>query len=528
MSTSVPMAANELARRSDGAIEVRIDPMRVRIDLSAMQSKDHHDLRCTFDCSVRVAENASDRRLLGEVLLADRNTLTRENVAAHLAHQVRARVESFLHDRPAVDVLSGPARDELLSAIRSVADAAAFACGLIVLPPYQLDLQSNSVQREKIEQMQRVRAEERSADQVEHLRRAGDLLKQFQSVRESSNNISPGQILQQISPADRGTTLEALLAASSRQDGYTTLWAVAGQSLARIVPGETTPTVDLLPIPDKLGPLRSVQPARWSGAGENDVLLIGARDGCWAVDRESPAANPQAFADPELKSQLGFNRVADWKSPPGILATHADGGVVAWEVRDNVSPHTKLREYGRAGSAGRGVGARNLQVFDAEHAIFSVGNELVLMTGDARTPLPIESSATIVSIVLAPNEFLAIHEDGLIVRYDRAAREPIARETRGGRINAVCALPWIGSIRLLLAREDAALECVGVDDQLVTQYLSTHRGYKILAASVAVVAAVSSDRQRLILWHTWDGRKPFAELHLTSQTRHRIADIDFG
>ena len=80
-------------------------------------------------------------------------------------------------------------------------------------------------------------------------------------------------------------------------------------------------------------------------------------------------------------------------------------------------------------------------------------------------------------------------------------------------------MPWLGSVRLLLAREDAAIECVGVDDQLVTQYLSPHRGYKILAASGSVVAAVSSDRQRLILWHTWDGRRPFAELHLTSQTR---------
>jgi hypothetical protein len=130
--------------------------------------------------------------------------------------------------------------------------------------------------------------------------------------------------------------------------------------------------------------------------------------------------------------------------------------------------------------------------------------------------------------VLAPNEFLAVHEHGLVVRYDRTTREPLRRETRGGHINAACALPWLGSVRLLLAREDGAIECVGVDDQLVTQYLSVHRGCKIVAANAALVAAVSADRQRLILWHSWDGRKPFAELHLTSQTKHRIADIDFA
>src|SRR4051812_28856479 len=110
MSTSVPMTANELARRAEGAIDFRADPMRVRIDLAGLQSKDRHDLRCAFDCSVRVAEDASDRRLLGEVLLADRNTLTREDAAAHLSRQVHARVESFVHDRAANDVLSGSAR----------------------------------------------------------------------------------------------------------------------------------------------------------------------------------------------------------------------------------------------------------------------------------------------------------------------------------------------------------------------------------------------------------------------------------
>ena len=54
------------------------------------------------------------------------------------------------------------------------------------------------------------------------------------------------------------------------------------------------------------------------------------------------------------------------------------------------------------------------------------------------------------------------------------------------------------------------------------------RDCQVLAASTDVVAAVSSDRQRLILWHSWAGRKPYAEVHIASHARHRIADLDFS
>jgi hypothetical protein len=520
---SPPLLPNEFARRSAGAIDVRADAMRLRLELPAMMSRDHHDLRCTFDCSVRVAENHSDRKLFGEVMLADRESLRREDVARYLTDQIRARVEAIVTDRHANDLLSGPARDELTQTIRTATDAAAFACGLVIMPPYQLDVQSGSVQRERLQQMQRVHAEKRSAEQAEHLRRAGELLKTFQTIRESSSEISPGQILERIAPPDRGSTLEALLAASSHQDGHATLWAVAGQFLARIEPGDATPKIDLYPMPATLGPLRSVQAARVEG---NDILLIGARSGVLTADRDRPLNDVRAYSDLELKSELGFNRVVALEN--NLVATHADGGVVEWSCDVLERPARSLREFGRDGSSGAGVGSRNVHALDANRIVFTAGNQIIARTGDTSTSLSAESNSTIVSLVLSPGEFIAVHEDGLIVRYDRATLEPLARENRGGRINAACALPWLGSIRLLLAREDGAVECVGVDDQLVTQYLSVHRGCKMVTANAAVVAAVSSDRQRLILWHSWDGRKPFAEVHLTSQTKHRIADVEFA
>jgi hypothetical protein len=111
---------------------------------------------------------------------------------------------------------------------------------------------------------------------------------------------------------------------------------------------------------------------------------------------------------------------------------------------------------------------------------------------------------------------------------DRHRREMTRRDRYGGAVTAAGVLPWMGSGRLLLACEAAAIDCVGLDDQLVTRYVSSHRGVRMVAASADLVAAVSPDRQRLILWNSWNGRAPAAEVYITGRTKHRVADLAFG
>jgi hypothetical protein len=66
-----------------------------------------------------------------------------------------------------------------------------------------------------------------------------------------------------------------------------------------------------------------------------------------------------------------------------------------------------------------------------------------------------------------------------------------------------------------------------MDDEVVTQYASAHRGLRMVAGAGDRVAAVSADRQRLVIWAAWDGRKPAGDLNLYGIARHRIADIAF-
>jgi hypothetical protein len=111
---------------------------------------------------------------------------------------------------------------------------------------------------------------------------------------------------------------------------------------------------------------------------------------------------------------------------------------------------------------------------------------------------------------------------------DRETLEATCRERRTGRVRAAAALPWLGEVRVLLAGDDGPVQCLGFDDQLVTQYSTVHRGLRLLVGSETQVAAVSPDRQKLIVWNSWDGRKPAAEVAVAAVARHRIADVAFA
>jgi hypothetical protein len=143
------------------------------------------------------------------------------------------------------------------------------------------------------------------------------------------------------------------------------------------------------------------------------------------------------------------------------------------------------------------------------------------------TPLAPLADADIVAIVTQPARILTAHADGQICSWNADELKLDCKQRRAGRINAAAVLPWLGDARLLLATEDGPVICLGPDDELLTQYSSAYQGLRIAAGAADAVAAVTSDRQRVILWHSWDGRRPYADLYLYGLTKHRIGDIAF-
>jgi hypothetical protein len=515
------LAPNEFAARDADRIDLRFDPLRVRIELSELVSADRHDLRCLFEFSARVGDHPADRKLFMELLLADRPAVTREDVVGHLRPALEACANSAV-SQPVASLLSDAGKTAFENVLRKAADAQAFNSGLIILPPFQLELSSPSLQREQREAIQRLRVEQQAAGRLDHLRHATELLKQFDSIRAAAPSISAGAVLERIAPADRGALLDAILASNADRAGEQTLYVVGGTDLLRIdaLADRIEPVV--LELPTTLGPLRSVGPANIDG----DLrLLVGARGGVLVVDPREPRA-AVAYAEPESNSSLGFNRAIFLPGSDAIVATHGEAGLVRWERGQSSAPRTRIRASELSPLANGPV--RNIQMLDRSAAVCSIGNSMVLINGLDQSVLPSGSGAPIISIVSAADRLFVIHEDGSVATLDRASRQILRHDSNGGPICAAGALPWIDGIRLLLASTNGPVDCVGPDDSLVTRYNSVYRGLRNITASTNRIAAVSPDRQRLILWNSWDGRAPAHDLHLISLTRHRIADITFA
>jgi hypothetical protein len=340
-------------------------------------------------------------------------------------------------------------------------------------------------------------------------------------------------VLQQISPSDRGAVLQTLLLASAKQRGADRLWAVAGPYLVRIDVQGGPVRPQLFPLPPTLGPLRSISTAQVDG---KRVLLAGARSGFMLIDTEKPS-EPRLFADRGVESPLGFNRVIYWGTRNGFAASHGDAGIVRWDPNEPDAPRSTLRPdrflvgepmvTSDSGST-HTAGPRNLQVLNERSLLFSAAARLFVTDMEGVQAIATESNSEIISIFRDDGRLIVVHEDGTLSALDPATLELSSIGRRGARVRSAAALPWLDTTRLLLAGDDGPIQCIGFDDQLVSEYQSPHRGFRVLAGSPDLLAGVSSDRQRLILWQTWDGRQPLTEVYLTGLTRHRIADIAFG
>ncbi len=550
---------DDLARRAGGEVQLRTTPLRMRWELTGMTTSDGHRLQGTFTCSVLPLPDRNNRAMLEETFLSHAATVPPAAVVAHFSSTLTAAATKtaltasgaqWLGD-DSVDqkdkAASADVRRVMVDAIRQAADAVAFSSGLEILEPLQLELDSPTFRQQKTEAMERALAEKRVAGQVEHLEKAMALLKQFQAMQQDAPQLTPSAVLQQVSPTDRGTMLQTLLLAAGRQHVTQFIWLVAGPYLVRVerpLPLENSPPphVELITLPTGLGPLRSVEPARMES---EPVLLVGARNGVIIVNPDG--RNPRLFSDAQITSQLGFSRALLFNNC--LWACHSEAGVVRWNLDRPYAPAAALRPAqlstlfqeqasvpASAAVSGesrffepvQSPAVRHLTVLDETRLIACFGSNLLTVDVNERTAAVSTGNAIeIVAVVADDKRLLIVNANGCVRVLDRSTLQPLGEINRGSRIVAAGALPWLGSTRLLLAG-DGPIQCIGMDDPLISEFLSAHRAPRQVAGATDLVAAISADRQRLILWNGWDSQRPISDIAITAIARHRIADIDFS
>jgi hypothetical protein len=500
----------ELGRRVNGRVELRRDAVRLRLRLGDIPTADIHLIDVDFNASVRPLDERGEREMFEETFLNSRDAAGVDDIAAHFTPALHRAMCGLARTQPAEHWLAESSKQAVIDGLRAAAKPVAFACGVELLPPFDLVVTSRTLQREKLDEMERTLSQRRLAGQVENVQRAAELLREFSTLRQAMPELAAGQLLEHVAPANRGSMLQSLLMASATS-ATARLWAVAGTSLLTIDPRSrpSSPSATTTELPADLGPLRSVQ-------ADGDRLLIGAQTGVMIVDPHN-SREVVLLRDPRIASQLGFNSVA--RTGSIVWASHSDGGVVWWDIDDVAKPR---------GTFADAKHARNLITLDDKHVIFSTKDAVFVGEID-ESPAMIASTPSPVLLIHAGERGIdLVRSNGEVETLDRQTLQRKSLQRRAGELSAAGTLPFLGSSRLLLASSDGPIHCVGGDDTLMTQYLSIHRGLRAVAACADVVAALSGDRQRIVLWQSWAGESPAGEIHVGAAARHRAADICFG
>ncbi|MFT3788105.1 MAG: hypothetical protein QM770_18360 [Tepidisphaeraceae bacterium] len=208
------------------------------------------------------------------------------------------------------------------------------------------------------------------------------------------------------------------------------------------------------------------------------------------------------------------------------MATHAQIGLAVWSVDAPLEDPIETHRASDAQAGARAVMALD----DGQRAVLAGGATAYIYDGSSVQPIAgSDDGATIVSVVhIDDTRFGLVREDGTIDLHDAQSLDRLDRIRRASRVTSAATIECLGAHRLLLAGDEGPVQMVGVDDEAITVLGSTITGWRDVAAENGRIAAVTGDRQRVILWNAWEPAKPVAEVHIAAIVRHRVADVAFG
>ncbi len=360
----------------------------------------------------------------------------------------------------------------------------------------------------------------------------------FEELRRRHPNVPPGKLLSGLPKEEQRPTLLKLFKAEVERD-HARLFVAAGTALYSLDDGDITVFAAAA---GGLGPIRRLACADISG---RPVIACGCRDGVTLQPADAPDA-PGVIASglpADSMSGRGFGGVDLLPSDAGtwLWMSHAGRGVEALLLRGVTAPMPPLRR--RAWTAADLAGEpRSVLALTDSRAIVLDSGEVWLASGEDgdATSLANEADTPAVALLSRPSPFqgpLALREDGAIDRavLDDGApvaaaltfREALKPATDDRTVIAARAAAWLGDVRIAACLKDGRVTLSGIDDDVLIEYKSSYSGFVEVAASAGRIAALTADRDRLVVWRLDRPDAPEHDVFLTSTTRSRAADLIF-
>ena len=136
--------------------------------------------------------------MFAEVMLRDRASVTAADLAAQFNDVISMAAVRMARMRFAEEWMSGDFRRDMIQSLIAAAKPIAFACGLELLPPEQLDLSSPSLSQQRQTESCACKPRALSAGRLAHLKHAGEMMAKFQEMRQAAPNLPAGALLDRI------------------------------------------------------------------------------------------------------------------------------------------------------------------------------------------------------------------------------------------------------------------------------------------------------------------------------------------
>jgi hypothetical protein len=468
--------------------------------------------------------------------MGSRTTMCRADLFQWLETNVRPLVRAFIRKHDAGELVDDLCADEFARHFREGSARFLFESGLTLCGGTSLRCESQQLSRDRELRRRQTRHKRQQAlrDEVRtcrlqarehHLQHLEPTLDKLQKLADASHDLELRDLLRTFSEQDRAEIYEALFKLRLPEQRTARVVVASAEELLVIDPAKPAPPTRCLPVSGPPGPLRSVRLDR--GGEGRAFLLAGAKQGAYVLDAAG-SQSPKAFCLPDCggrRLQGGVNSVT--LSGGELLASHSEVGLVHWRLDDPDSAEPLLAEQTRNAEAVRHVRRIGDSVWvTIDHRI------LRLPADDLRAEAAVcyEAGAIVITaLCVGPDRVLAGTQTGQVLAWDLddPSGPQILEHGRGRPVGSVQMLPGGGLERLVFADCSAGVVARFVDDVFACRYQGAGQEIRWSFAAEDLLAGVNVQRDRLLLWHSYQPAEPYAVLPLAQVTGHSIQDVCF-
>ncbi|MCZ6691515.1 MAG: hypothetical protein O7H41_18145 [Planctomycetota bacterium] len=556
--------AGEARADLDEVLFVREDESGIGFDVHALLSGNGMPFQVSLRLVLGIRKEEIDLNLFRRNILKGKKTYTMDDLRDYFSPPVREFLTSFVRARNADELYQPDMPGHLGQGVREGLKPYLFEGGIKLSAVHHIEIRSEPFEQEKVA-AEEIRSEERvealrqalSFRQAEEAidlqsklkeKRVDEALRRYEDIRgrlgnddlratimllqdektkarliktliekempeEAKEKLEASRLRSDVKGwiSELATQMRMRLGDGAPREIAKTLYAVGGKEVMELDAQDFGPRARPKATHDfsegDLGYLRSVRFDQGKG-----LLLVGAQDGVYVKD--SKTGDVREFPFPNRgKGRGGVNSIALYGSD--LFATHSEQGLVKWDLHGISRGEPILKE-----ATSRNSSTRSAQVADGK-LFFSTGSEVFgvdLVKWKSTSFRGFGDPITAVAV--APPYLFAGTKLGVILRWKiEEPDNPQALNLREANpIYMMKVAPVSNTVSLIIGAKDFRVNVKGIDDDLITAFLS---GVAIRWVDGASDAVYGVDREgyRIYVWEAGVPQKPKASIRLDEKVQ---------